>query len=106
MSALRPAVISGASDLIVPGEFALRAGDFRRIASMIYDDAEIFLSESKATLVYARLAKRLRTLRLEFSENTVSWSQAPKAATSATRCLRRSRPTSPVSSAKAIISNI
>jgi len=65
MNALRSAVTSGSSDLIVPGEFALRAGDFRRIASMIYDDAGIYLSESKATLVYARLAKRLRALMLE-----------------------------------------
>ena len=54
------------SDLsqIVPGEFMMRVDDFRRIADMIYSDAGIYLHEAKATLVYARLAKRLRVLGL------------------------------------------
>jgi chemotaxis protein methyltransferase CheR len=49
---------------IVPGEFMMRVDDFRRIAEMIYSDAGIYLQEAKATLVYARLAKRLRVLGL------------------------------------------
>ncbi|PWB82593.1 MAG: chemotaxis protein [Methylocystaceae bacterium] len=50
---------------IVPGEFLLTQDDFRRIAAMLHEDAGIYLPESKATLVYSRLAKRLRALGLE-----------------------------------------
>ncbi|MEZ5892634.1 MAG: protein-glutamate O-methyltransferase [Parvularculaceae bacterium] len=38
--------------------------DFRKIASILFEDAGITLPEGKAPLVYSRLAKRLRTLRL------------------------------------------
>jgi chemotaxis protein methyltransferase CheR len=50
---------------IVPGEFLLTREDFRRIAKMLHEDAGIYLPDSKATLVYSRLAKRLRSLGLE-----------------------------------------
>lgn len=50
---------------IVPGEFLLTRDDFRRIATMLHEDAGIYLPDSKATLVYSRLAKRLRALGLE-----------------------------------------
>lgn len=50
---------------IVPGEFLLTREDFRRIAAMLHEDAGIHLPEAKATLVYSRLAKRLRALGLE-----------------------------------------
>jgi len=53
------------STVIVEGEFAFTGEDFARIASILYDTAGIALPESKATLVYSRLAKRLRTLGLE-----------------------------------------
>ncbi|WOJ88492.1 protein-glutamate O-methyltransferase [Methylocapsa polymorpha] len=49
---------------LVPGEFLLSRADFRQIASMLYADAGIHLPESKAALVYSRLAKRLRALGL------------------------------------------
>jgi chemotaxis protein methyltransferase CheR len=62
----RPAVARAeTSDSIVPGEFPLRRDDFQRIADMIYADAGISLNESKAALVYARLAKRLRALKMQ-----------------------------------------
>jgi chemotaxis protein methyltransferase CheR len=48
----------------VDGEFVLTDNDFRRIAAMLHGDAGISLPESKATLVYSRLAKRLRALGL------------------------------------------
>jgi chemotaxis protein methyltransferase CheR len=54
-----------AGDSIVPGEFPLHREDFQRIADMIYADAGISLNESKAALVYARLAKRLRALKMQ-----------------------------------------
>ena len=54
---------------LVSGEFAFTIGDFRKIAALIYQMAGITLPEAKATLVYSRLAKRLRTLGLRsFSE--------------------------------------
>lgn len=49
----------------VTGEFLLTQADFKRIATMIRTDAGIHLPEAKVTLVYSRLAKRLR--HLEFT---------------------------------------
>ena len=49
---------------IVEGEYPLTAEDFRQIAAILHADAGIALSDAKATLVYSRLAKRLRSLRL------------------------------------------
>jgi chemotaxis protein methyltransferase CheR len=50
---------------LVPGEFLLTGEDFRNIAAMLHADAGIYLPDTKATLVYSRLAKRLRALGLE-----------------------------------------
>ena len=47
------------------GEFAMTDRDFKDIAAMLYADAGIYLPDSKSTLVYSRLVKRLRTLNLE-----------------------------------------
>jgi chemotaxis protein methyltransferase CheR len=47
------------------GEFVMTAADFQQIATMLHADAGIHLPESKATLVYSRLAKRLRVLGLK-----------------------------------------
>ena len=49
---------------LVDGEFVFTAEDFRRITAILYADAGISLPDSKATLVYSRLARRLRTLGL------------------------------------------
>ncbi|ATQ44188.1 CheR family methyltransferase [Caulobacter mirabilis] len=43
-------------------EFAFTPEDFRTIAAVLHGDAGIYLPESKSTLVYSRLAKRLRLL--------------------------------------------
>jgi chemotaxis protein methyltransferase CheR len=48
----------------VTGEFNFSAADFSAIAQIAKAEAGIDLPESKATLVYSRLAKRLRTLGL------------------------------------------
>jgi chemotaxis protein methyltransferase CheR len=57
---------------LVDGEFPLTAEDFRVIAGMARADAGIALQDSKATLVYSRLAKRLRGLGLgSFAEYCV-----------------------------------
>jgi chemotaxis protein methyltransferase CheR len=50
---------------LTAGEFVMTAADFRQIAAMLHADAGIHLPESKATLVYSRLAKRLRALGLK-----------------------------------------
>jgi chemotaxis protein methyltransferase CheR len=50
---------------LVEGEFVFTEEDFAQIAKMLHSDAGISLSDSKATLVYSRLAKRLRVLGLE-----------------------------------------
>ena len=54
-----------ASSQLVDGEFVFTAEDFKRIAAILYADAGISLADSKATLVYSRLARRLRALGLE-----------------------------------------
>ena len=65
MSAMSLGAAAGARrQSLVSGEYPLEAGDFRRIAAMLHADAGIALHENKATLVYSRLAKRLRKLRL------------------------------------------
>lgn len=64
MALAKPAATTS-REVLAPGEFALHRDDFSRISSMIYDDAGIFLPETKAALVYARLAKRLRALQLD-----------------------------------------
>jgi chemotaxis protein methyltransferase CheR len=50
---------------LVEGEFLFTEEDFDRIAKMLHEDAGIYLPEVKATLVYSRLAKRLRALGLQ-----------------------------------------
>jgi chemotaxis protein methyltransferase CheR len=52
-------------DRLVEGEFHFGAEDFRRIAAALHAASGIALPDSKATLVYSRLAKRLRALGLE-----------------------------------------
>jgi len=52
-------------DLAVPdGEFPFTWSDFRQIAALVHSEAGIVLAETKANLVYSRLAKRLRAIGL------------------------------------------
>ena len=60
MTALRKA----AAAPLVDGEFPFTIDDFREIAAILYEVSGIHLPEAKATLVYSRLAKRLRQLGL------------------------------------------
>lgn len=53
------------TESLVDGEFVLTPDDFRKISSIIHAHAGIALAESKAALVYSRLARRLRLLGLE-----------------------------------------
>lgn len=49
---------------LVDGEFAFTNADFRAVAEVLYATSGIHLPDSKAALVYSRLAKRLRALGL------------------------------------------
>ncbi len=49
---------------IVEGEYELTQRNFQHIATILRAHSGIFLAEAKATLVYSRLAKRLRKLGL------------------------------------------
>lgn len=51
-------------DCLVNGEYPLTRKDLSDIAAMIYSDAGIALNETKASLVYSRLSKRLRQIGL------------------------------------------
>ena len=58
-------VSANSHDLAVTdGEFAFTWSDFRQIAELVHSEAGIVLTESKAHLVYSRLAKRLRAIGL------------------------------------------
>lgn len=59
----------GRSDALVEGEFAFRRRNFEKIAAMLRAHSGIALTDAKATLVYSRLAKRIRKLGLsDFDE--------------------------------------
>ena len=49
---------------VVDAEFAFTWSDFRQIAEFVHSEAGIVLAETKANLVYTRLAKRLRAIGL------------------------------------------
>jgi chemotaxis protein methyltransferase CheR len=57
--------VSRRAESLVDGEFVLTADDFRKISTIIHAHAGIALAETKAALVYSRLARRLRLLGLE-----------------------------------------
>ncbi len=65
---MKPAFASTASkrkEPLIDGEFPLTKEDFQQIIEVAHADAGIDLCEAKASLVYSRLTKRLRALRLE-----------------------------------------
>ncbi|WP_426958713.1 CheR family methyltransferase [Muricoccus radiodurans] len=65
---------------LVEGEFPLTAGDFHIIAALLHEEAGIALPEGKATLVYSRLAKRLRVLGLRSFREYCALAAGPEGA--------------------------
>lgn len=65
---------------LVEGEFAFTANDFAQIAQLLYEQAGITLSDSKSTLVYSRLAKRLRALGLGTFAEYIAYVSSPAGA--------------------------
>lgn len=59
-----PARRAREDEALVQGEYHFTEADFKAVAAMLHADAGIHLPPAKATLVYSRLAKRIRTLRL------------------------------------------
>jgi chemotaxis protein methyltransferase CheR len=51
-------------EILASGEYPLSRRDLTEIAAMIYADAGIYLNDSKASLVYSRLSKHIRSLGL------------------------------------------
>ncbi|MGO4439390.1 protein-glutamate O-methyltransferase CheR [Rhizobium sp. RAF56] len=51
-------------EVLASGEYPLARRDLAEIAAMIYADAGIYLNETKASLVYSRLSKHIRSLGL------------------------------------------
>jgi chemotaxis protein methyltransferase CheR len=78
VSALAAAPKSQAS--LVDGEFPLTAQDFRKLAEVLHESSGIHLQESKAALVYSRLAKRLRVLGLKSFRDYVALVADPASA--------------------------
>jgi chemotaxis protein methyltransferase CheR len=67
---MKPALANaGKRTPLIGGEFPLTKEDFQQIAGIAQSDAGIDLCEAKASLVYSRLTKRLRLLRLESFQN-------------------------------------
>jgi chemotaxis protein methyltransferase CheR len=62
---VKQALASGVGNSLRSTEFEMSDRDFKDIAAMLYADAGIYMPESKTTLVYSRLVKRLRALQLE-----------------------------------------
>jgi chemotaxis protein methyltransferase CheR len=53
------------SSLAMEREFTFTEQDFQRLRALVYEHTRIALSDAKRDMVYSRLAKRLRQLRLE-----------------------------------------
>lgn len=62
---MSPSARNQAAEPLVKGEFLFTAEDFARIAKILHGDSGIYMPEGKATLMYSRLAKRLRALGLK-----------------------------------------
>ena len=84
--------MSGAAALkqqasLVDGEFPLTEPDFRALADVLYATSGIHLPESKAALVYSRLAKRLRALQLRSFRDYVELIERPESTEERSRLL-------------------
>ena len=62
--AFDPTTVQG-SDSFMGREFPMTAADFRKISAMSYAMSGIVLSDAKQEMVYSRLARRVRSLKLK-----------------------------------------
>ena len=87
-------------------EFDFSDADFRSLAQLAYEQAGIALADSKRNLVYSRLSRRLRALGLTSFRQYRDYLDGRRRPRDREASSTRSRPTSPSSSAKRIISII
>jgi chemotaxis protein methyltransferase CheR len=62
----------------VPREFLFTSADFERVRRLIHDRAGIALGEHKQEMVYSRLVRRLRALKLECFRNYLDLVEADR----------------------------
>ncbi|RWX76982.1 chemotaxis protein [Neorhizobium lilium] len=67
-------------EVLASGEYPLTRRDLGEIAAMIYADAGIYLNDSKASLVYSRLSKHIRSLGLRGFKDYISLVSSPEGA--------------------------
>ena len=67
-------------EVLASGEYPLTRRDLSEIAAMIYSNAGIFLNETKASLVYSRLSKHIRSLGLSGFREYCSLVSSPSGA--------------------------
>lgn len=67
-------------EILASGEYPLSRRDLSEIAAMIYADAGIYLNDSKASLVYSRLSKHIRTLGLRGFKEYIALVASPEGA--------------------------
>jgi chemotaxis protein methyltransferase CheR len=67
-------------EVLASGEYPLTRRDLTEIAAMIYSDAGISLNETKASLVYSRLSKHIRSLGLSGFREYCSLVSSPSGA--------------------------
>lgn len=72
------ALASRRSPPMIEGDFAFTTRNFEQIASFLRAESGIALTEAKATLVYSRLAKRLRKLNLPDFDAYCAFIQTPE----------------------------
>jgi chemotaxis protein methyltransferase CheR len=65
---------------LTEGEYNFTARNFQQIASFLREESGIALTEAKATLVYSRLAKRLRKLGFPSFDSYCEFIQTPEGA--------------------------
>lgn len=69
--AFDPSDVKG-SDAFVNREFPMSSRDFRKISAMSYKLSGIVLTDAKQEMVYSRLARRLRSLKVKRFEDYLS----------------------------------
>ncbi len=69
-----------ADEVLASGEYPLTRRDLQEIAAMIYADAGIYLNDTKASLVYSRLSKHIRSLGLKGFRDYCALVQSPAGA--------------------------
>ncbi len=75
------------TEALVEGEYVFTSQNFERIASLLRAQSGIALTDAKATLVYSRLAKRLRKLGLPDFDQYCAFVETPEGAGERTEML-------------------